>query len=75
MRIAVTRNENGRYHVENEKGDVFEFYMVATKGGPRLALVGPPRWCGGERPVDAATAESAARAAAIGRARSDGLPV
>ena len=66
MQNVVTRGGDGRFRVENERADLFEFYMTETKGESRLQLAGAPKWHGGARPANAVE---------IGRARSDGLPV
>lgn len=75
MTIHCRRKLNGRYVVESEDGDRFEFVMMVKRDVTRLRLVGPPHWRVGPWPRNAQAIAAAAREAALRRARYDGFPV
>ena len=75
MRIMCRRKSNGRFVVESDAGDVFEYQVAVRAGTIRMRRVGPPVWRPGPWPVNTDAIASAARRAALARARHDGFAV
>ena len=75
MRVYCHRKLDGRFLVETVAGDTFEYQATARGGEQRLRLVGPPHWRVGPWPSDGDGIATAARQAAVERARGDGLSV
>ena len=75
MPVRCYRKLNGRFVVESEAGDNFEFQVVTVRDVVQVRRIGPPHWRPGPWPDDAKAIASAAHAAARQRARCDGFPV
>lgn len=75
MGVICRRARNGRFLVESDWGDLFEYQVMVRNGCTTMRRISPPVWRVGPWPANADEIASAARRAALRRARFDGFAV